>query len=223
MDKLNRILWGLVFIVLGIIIALNVFNIIDFNIFFRGWWTLFIIVPCFIGLFDNTNESKMGNIVGVIIGLLLLLMANNLIRFDIIIKLFIPAIFVIIGLYLILGSTINSKVKEKIKNINKDNLVSIVATFAEKNEKPNKFNGAKVDAIFGSVYLDLRDSSIKNESVIVATGIFGSVNIKVPEDVEVKIKSTPIFGGVSNKSKGKNEKKIIYIEAYAVFGSIDIK
>lgn len=223
MDKLNRILWGLVFIVLGVIIALNVFNIIDFNIFFRGWWTLFIIVPCFIGLFDNTNESKMGNIVGLVIGVLLLLMCNNLIRFDIIIKLFIPAIFVIIGLYLILGSSINSKVKEKINSTNKDNLESIVATFAEKNEKPNKFNGAKVDAIFGSVYLDLSESSIKNESVIVATGIFGSVNIKVPEDVEVKIKSTPIFGGVSNKSKGKNEKKIIYIEAYAVFGSVDIK
>ena len=223
MDKLNRILWGLVFIVLGIIIALNVFNIIDFNIFFRGWWLVFIIVPCFIGLFDNTNESKVGNIIGLVIGLLLLLMCNNLIRFDIIIKLFIPAIFVIIGLYLMLGSSINSKVKEKIKSTNKDNLESIVATFAEKNEKPNKFNGAKVDAIFGSVYLDLSESSIKNESVIVATGIFGSVNIKVPEDVEVKIKSTPIFGGVSNKSKGKNEKKIIYIEAYAVFGSVDIK
>lgn len=223
MDRINRILWGLVFIVLGVIIALNVFNIIDFNIFFRGWWLVFIIVPCFIGLFNNTNESKMGNIVGLVIGVLLLLMCNNLIRFDIIIKLFIPAIFVIIGLYLILGSSINSKVKEKINSTNKDNLESIVATFAEKNEKPNKFNGAKVDAIFGSVYLDLSESSIKNESVIVATGIFGSVNIKVPEDVEVKIKSTPIFGGVSNKSKGKNEKKIIYIEAYAVFGSVDIK
>lgn len=223
MDKLNRILWGLVFIVLGVIIALNVFNIIDFNIFFRGWWLVFIIVPCFIGLFDNTNESKMGNIVGLVIGVLLLLMCNNLIRFDIIIKLFIPAIFVIIGLYLILGSSINSKVKEKINSTNKDNLESIVATFAEKNEKPNKFNGAKVDAIFGSVYLDLSESSIKNESVIVATGIFGSVNIKVPEDIQVIIKSTPIFGGVSNKSKGKNEKKIIYIEAYAVFGSVDIK
>ena len=44
MDKINRILWGLVFIVLGVIIALNVFNIIDFNIFFRGWWLVFIIV-----------------------------------------------------------------------------------------------------------------------------------------------------------------------------------
>ena len=223
MDRINRILWGLVFIVLGIIIALNVFNIIDFNIFFRGWWLVFIIVPCFIGLFDNTNESKVGNIVGLVIGILLLLMCNNLIRFDIIIKLFIPAIFVIIGLYLILGSSINSKVKEKINSTNKDNLESIVATFSEKSEKPNKFNGAKVDAIFGSVYLDLSESSIKNESVIVATGIFGSVNIKVPEDVQVIIKSTPIFGGVSNKSKGKNEKKIIYIEAYAVFGSVDIK
>ena len=223
MDRINRILWGLVFIVLGIIIALNVFNIIDFNIFFRGWWLVFIIVPCFIGLFDNTNESKIGNIVGLVIGILLLLMCLGLFRFDTLIKLFIPAIFVIIGLYLIIGSSIKTQVKEKIKSTDKDNLVSICATFAEKNEKPNKFNGAKLDAIFGSVFIDLSDASIKNESVIVASSIFGSVNIKVPEDVEIRIKSTPVFGGVTNKSKGKNEKKIIYIEAYAVFGSVDIK
>ena len=72
MDKLNRILWGLVFIVLGVVVALNALDIINFNIFFNGWWTLIIIIPCFIGLFDVNNKGKFGNFVGLIIGIVLL-------------------------------------------------------------------------------------------------------------------------------------------------------
>ena len=45
MEKINRILWGLVFIVLGVVVALNALDIIDFNIFFNGWWTFIIISP----------------------------------------------------------------------------------------------------------------------------------------------------------------------------------
>ncbi len=221
MIKLNRILWGLVFIVLGIIIALNIFDIIDFNIFFRGWWTFIIIVPCLIGLFDNTNENKIGNIIGLIVGVLLFLVCIDLLRFDIVIKLIIPIIFIIIGLHLLIGSS-NTKIKEKINELDKEKLISICATFSEKVEKPEKFNGTKIDAIFGSVLLDLSNSTIKNESVIVASSIFGGINIKVPKDVTIKVKSTPIFGGVTNKSKNKDSKKVIYIDAIALFGSIDI-
>ena len=50
MKNLKSIIWGLVLITLGIIIGLNAFEIINVDIFFDGWWTLFIIVPCFIGI-----------------------------------------------------------------------------------------------------------------------------------------------------------------------------
>ena len=49
MKKIEEILWGVFFIAIGIIIGLNALGITDINIFFDGWWTLFIIVPCFIG------------------------------------------------------------------------------------------------------------------------------------------------------------------------------
>ncbi|MEE1115844.1 MAG: hypothetical protein UH851_03185, partial [Clostridia bacterium] len=38
--------------------ALNAFNITDIDVFFDGWWTLFIIIPCAIGLF--TEREKIG-------------------------------------------------------------------------------------------------------------------------------------------------------------------
>lgn len=39
---------GIVLIILGPIVGGNTLGITNINIFFDGWWTLFIIVPCFI-------------------------------------------------------------------------------------------------------------------------------------------------------------------------------
>lgn len=56
MNKTKGILWGFVIIALGLLWGLKEANIIDRTIFFDGWWTLFIIVPCFIGLFKDKNK-----------------------------------------------------------------------------------------------------------------------------------------------------------------------
>ena len=69
MEKIKKLLWGLFFIVLGLVIGLNSLGITDINVFFKGWWTLFIIVPSFIGLFDD--EDKTGNLIGLVIGVVL--------------------------------------------------------------------------------------------------------------------------------------------------------
>ena len=45
MKKFRNILWGLVLIILGLIFGGNALGITDINLFFDGWWTLFIIVP----------------------------------------------------------------------------------------------------------------------------------------------------------------------------------
>ena len=48
MKKFGNILWGVVLIIVGVIFGLNAVGLTDINIFFHGWWTLFIIVPSFI-------------------------------------------------------------------------------------------------------------------------------------------------------------------------------
>ena len=46
----------------------------------------------------------------------------------------------------------------------------------------------------------------------------------LPDDVNVHVKATPIFGGVSNKLRNhKDNKKTIYIDAFCLFGGVDIK
>ena len=50
MKKVSGILWGIVLVAVGVILTLNAFGVANVDIFFDGWWTLFIIVPCVIGL-----------------------------------------------------------------------------------------------------------------------------------------------------------------------------
>ena len=90
--------------------------------------------------------------------------------------------------------------------------------------RSEEFKGANLVAVFGGIKLDLRNAKLEEETVMKASAIFGGIDIIVPKDVNVKIKSTSIFGGVSNKVKNIEEnKKVIYIECVCLFGGVDIK
>ena len=228
MKKTSNLIWGLLFILIGLSIGLNTLDLVSFNIFFDGWWALIIIIPCLIGLINN--EDKTGDIIGLLIGVALLLNAQGIISFDIIWKLAAPLILVIIGLSIILKGNKDSKTNVVIKKINSNDneKTSVCSTFSSQNIKLNKekINNLELNAIFGGIEYDLRNGVIKEDIVINATAIFGGIDIIVPDDVNVKIKSTSIFGGASNKKQlmdDKEKKHTIYINASCVFGGVDIK
>lgn len=225
MNKTSNLLWGLLLIVVGIIFGLNALDITNINIFFDGWWTLFIIIPCFIDLFKE--KDKTGNIIGLIIGISLLLACNNIIDFNLIWKLAFPVALVIIGLSLIFKDTINSKIKKEMKKLNKNTDKEYYATFGGQNlDFTNEdFTGCNLNAVFGGIKCDLRETKIKKDAVINASAIFGGITIYVPNNVNVHVVSTPIFGGVSDERPKKvNDSEItLYINATCMFGGLEIK
>ena len=222
--KISNLLWGLFLIALGTIFGLNALEITDIDIFFDGWWTLFIIVPCFIDLFKE--EDKTGNIIGLLIGVGLLLCCQDIISFTIIMKLFIPVLLIIIGLSIIFKDQIHGKIKKQMKNIKKGEQ-EYCATFSSENitYDNENFEGCELSSVFGSINCNLRNAKIKDDVIVEATSIFGGIEIIVPEDVNVKITSSSIFGGVSDKRKNKvtDSKITIFIKANCIFGGIDIK
>lgn len=116
MKKVGNILWGVVLIILGVIIGLNATGVTNINIFFRGWWTLIIIIPSIIGLIKN--DSKLWSFIWLIIGIVLLLCTQNILSFSLINKLIFPFILVVIGISLIFKDVTGKKIKEKIKKMN---------------------------------------------------------------------------------------------------------
>lgn len=225
MKNMSNLLWGLVFIIVGVIFGLNALDITNINIFFEGWWTLFIIVPCFIGLFKD--EDKSSNLIGLVIGICLLLGCIDIIEFSLIWKLMVPAILVMIGLSFIFKDTLNSKVKKEIKKLNKNEAKEYCSCFSGQtlDFTDEKFKGCSISAIFGGVKCDLREAIIEEDVVINANSIFGGITLYVPKDVNVKISSTAIFGGVTDerKNKAKDNKYTIYVNATSLFGGFEIK
>ena len=214
MKKFGNVLWGIVLIVVGLIIGGNALGITNINIFFDGWWTLFIIVPCFIGL---------------LIGIALFLGCQDIINFDLIWKLALPTILVVIGLLIIFKDTLGGKVNEEIKKLNdkRNGANTYCATFSGQKVKFDKelFTGADLTAVFGGVGCDLRNAIIESDVVINASSIFGGIDILAPSNVKVKTKSTSIFGGVENKSNtnGEENTHTIYVNGTAIFGGVEIK
>ena len=225
MKKVSNILWGVLLIVVGVIWALNATGVADINIFFKGWWTLFIIVPSIIGIIDNSKDTA--SYIFLVIGVFLLLGTRDILSFSLIGKLIFPVILVLVGVSVIFKDTVNDKITKKISQIDKDGTEIYAATFSDNKAKlsGDEFKNARLDATFGSVSLALTECNITDDGVITASAIFGNVNIIVPKGVNVKVKSNGIFGGTNNRIKNSNEEgaKTIYIDSFALFGGVEIK
>lgn len=224
MNKFTSLLWGLVLVVVGVILGCNTLGLTNIDIFFNGWWTLFIIVPCFIGLFNDTDKT--GSIIGILIGIFLLLCCQDILSFEIFWKLLIPAILVIIGLSIIFKDVFNKKISNQIKKLNNNKTGSYCSTFSsQKINIDDEFTGTDITAVFGEVTIDLRNAKINEDVVINTSSIFGGIDLFIPENINIKIKSTSIFGGVDDKRKTKNNdsKYTIYINSTCLFGGVDIK
>ena len=224
-NRVSNLLWGLAFIIVGIGFAGNAFDMWDFRLFFNGWWTLFIIVPCIISIVQNGPRTA--NIIGLCIGGLLLLSAQGVINGEVLGNLIVPIILIIIGLGIIFKSTGSKKKFHNEFHSTNGKAVDITAIFGGRDARYQNeiFEGADVNAIFGGVEIDLRGAIVDKDIEVNATAIFGGVDIFVPSNVRVKVSSVPIFGGVSNKATTPQDSNapVIYINATCMFGGVDIK
>ena len=221
----KNIIWGIVLVVLGFALCLSALDLIDFDLFFDGWWTLFIIIPSFISIF--TEDNKTTSIIFLIVGILLLLACQDIIDFSLMGKLIAPIIIIIIGLSLLFRNAFNTSINKSIASINSTSKAKeeYTAVFAGQDVKLDneEFHGTSINAVFGGVKLDLRNAVIKEDVVINGRAVFGGIDIYTPDNVNVQIKSNSVFGGVDNKNKNNDKEFTIYIDATCVFGGIDIK
>ncbi len=227
MRKIGNTLWGIVLVVIGVILTLNALDITNINIFFNGWWTLLIIIPSAIELI--ARENKFWSAVWLIIGILLLLACRDILDFDLLWKLTIPVLLILVGINLIFKDKIDRKMEKKRKELKEkgQQIEEYCATFGEIKEDFNnqEFNGANVTAVFGSVDLDLRKAVINEDKFVKTSAIFGGIEILAPENVNIKVKSVPIFGATSNNTGRKFDEKLptIYVDSFCMFGGVDIK
>ena len=177
-NRVSNILFGIAFVVAGLGFAGNAFGWWNFSLFFDGWWTLFIIIPCLIVIIRNGFSPV--PVIGVAIGAMLLLSEQHILDGRIMRGLLIPIILVIIGLAIIFrGSRGSAAYKAReMHAAHRGQLPEYAAIFSAQNIQINEFfSGAEVTAVFGGVDLDLRGAIIREDIVINATAVFGGVDL----------------------------------------------
>ena len=227
MKNIKNVLYGLILIGLGIVLGLNTLGYTDINLFFEGWWTLLIIVPCVIDLFKGNNVG--GNLTGIAIGSLLLLISRDIVDPKTVWQLIIPATLVAIGAGLLFKDSFSGKSSKRIKEIENSSAsqTGSYAAFSSQsiNFSNRPFNGTDLIAAFGGIDCDLLFAEIKEDCVINAKVTFGGIDIILPQNVNVVVKSTSLFGGVGRKRRFPTIQgaPTVYIKAVCLFGGVDLK
>jgi len=224
MKKVNRILWGLVLVALGILFGLHQLQLLPFDLFFKGWWTLFIIVPSLIGLL--TERDKWGALIGLLFGVFFLLCAWNILDYAMLWKLALPIVIVLVGVKLILGSK-SAKAEGAAPVNTSGSTPRAVAVFSgqEMRFSGQMFGGVEAIAVFGGVECYADDAIIQGDCTIRATAVFGGVDIALPPTVNVKVMSSGLFGSVEEKNAHApiEGAPTVYVYATAVFGGVEIR
>ncbi len=227
MNRVRRVLWGVVLVALGVLFGLHVMEIVDLKTLFEGWWTLFILVPSFVGLI--TDRDKIWSIIGLFTGTTLLLACQDIIPDKAVIKLIVPFVIVIIGLKMIFKDTFSKGAKDAKRKLKESGepVKQYAAVFSgqDVNFTGEVFKSAQVNAIFGGVEFDLSNAVIADGAVLDICSVFGGIDIILPPDVNVKINTNSVFGGIGDKraSKPVNGAVTLYIMGSCIFGGADIK
>ncbi len=87
------------------------------------------------------------------------------------------------------------------------------------------FHGARLDAFFGGLRLDLRQAVINEDEEIDIHTFAGGVELLVPARVNIEVKSRSFIGGVGNETVGRNIPGAItlHIIASNILGGVSIK
>jgi len=229
--NLSNVLWGLIFIGIGIGLIGNIFDLWNYEVFFDGWWTLFLIIPAIISMVQS--GVKIGNSVVLCVGVLLLLDQQKIIPNDLVFKAAAPAILILIGIIILSKALVNkpnvttpTKVSPS-SAINSEDQPNYLAIFSGNTVKNNSKNflGGTSTALFGGNEIDLSDVVLAGDVDFTVTSIFGGTDIKAPKNARIELRGVPIFGGNENTSVSSADPsahKIIF-HCTSIFGGTEIK
>jgi len=227
MKRASSFTLGILLLVIGILWLLYLLGVITQDFVFDGWWTLFIIVPCIYALF--TSRNKVPPLLGIGIGVLLLLAAQQVIPYHMVGKLFLAVLIIVVGLALIVGHRKPTASVDDLTHISRDgkDIKQITASFGEQklNFDNQVFQGADISCSFGSIQLDLRHALISEDLIINVDCSFSGVAILCPENLNVQISTSNILGGTTDKrvrTIDANNTITLYITGNVMLSGVDI-
>jgi len=219
---------GIIIILFGIGALFQQLGLFNLGNVISMWWPL-ILIGAGVSQLSKAPVSTTSGITLVVIGVFFQLKQFDIITVSLM-RFFWPVIIIAIGVSMLVPKTLKKENNEFTKSEINEDMVDNLALFSGVKTRniSKSFRGGSLVAIFGGIDMDLRDACILNEGArIDVTAAFGGVNIIVPPEWSVVVKGIPLFGGWSNKTRGKNyvnpEAPVLTLNCFVAFGGVDIK
>lgn len=220
---LGRLLLGLAVAALGILFLLDAASVLNADKALEHWWPTIIVAAGLLTLAERPPSVVRGTVLTGI-GVVLLLFTTNLLEEDAWDYIW-PGLLVLLGLLII--ARWNGRA---IVGTDSDDVIRSTAFFGGPKlaSTSRSFHGAWLTAIFGGITLDLRDAELAPEGASInATTFCGGVDVLVPKGWHISVRSTPIFGGLDDKTDHSqslpSDAPTLHVDALTVLGGVDVK
>ena len=226
----SRVVFGAFIIVVGLFALLDNLHLFDSKLVQPFWPLVFVAL----GALKLANTRHSGSLVVggglVAVGAGMTLQNLGLIHFEW--RQLWPVALILVGLNVItkgfrvsgdLGCRASpGQTEQRLEHGTRIDASATMSGIVLKNDS-QEFTGGEINAVMGSVEIDLRQAAIATEAVLHLTVIMGGIEIKVPRDWSVAVNGTPLLGGIEDKTVPPMAPgKRLVIEGSVIMGGVEI-
>ncbi|MGC9363940.1 MAG: LiaI-LiaF-like domain-containing protein [Fidelibacterota bacterium] len=224
-SKLYHLWVGLLLIILGVLFLSDSFHLINFGHLISRWWPLILIT---VGIVQLNGRDRSGGLFLLIIGILFLLTQLHVFSWGQIWR-FWPVILIVIGVGMLLKHA-PPKISDRGFDYSADtdsdaDRIKLGSVFSntERQITSRQLRSGELDAVFGSLRVDLRQAKIAPEGCTLTTdAVFGTIDLFLPQDININFQVSQFLGHAENRAVSTSSGPILTIRGDAVFGNIRV-
>ncbi len=228
--KIGRILWGLGFLCVGVVLLLAAFDVISWeNVSVWTFLPLILVIPGLTWLFEKNGPKFLGACFILVGGYWV---ASNLGYMTVSVrKIVLPVLLVAVGISLLFSFGRSASARRRIRPAGDSYVYTDV--FCDEKRKvsgDSVFRGANLKAVFGASEYDLTECRIDPAGAYLsAKAVFGGITLLVSEGTQVITTGFLVFGGTSHKHKGQSAgissagNGPLTVEVSGAFGGVTIE
>lgn len=212
---------------------------------FISWQMLLIAI----GAVELCKKHYSGGLILMVIGSIFIypvitrIFPEYSLGFDFNIKQWWPIILIVVGLALIFSKKVKNRRHRKhisdnnYESFNKNNMSNsnqinenVLFSGTEHIILSQEFEGGEANVVFGEIKIDLRKAQLSKNGAnyLESACLFGSIQIFVPSDWDVRVKKSVMFGNIEDKrfvslDSAIENRPIITLKCDCLFGNIEIK
>lgn len=225
----RNILGGLILLLIGLVFLLDNLKMIPPEFSLQDWWPLILIL---VGVFQLVQSRCFFHFSGWLLiflgGVFLLTVQHRFgLEWDNIWRLW-PVILILLGISIIFGrhhrhgEPLPGTSAKSGESVLREN---VVLSGVHKEITSSDFRGGDISVVLGSAEIDLRAAKLANATAgLTVSVVLGSVEIRIPGDWAVEMKTSAVLGSIENKTTAKPEgsSKKLVLTASSLLGSVEI-